>query len=70
MLMSRHQNAGKHHSVRRANRSSENVAQLRYLGMTVTYENSVQEELKKGMNSGSACYHSIHNPFCFRLLCK
>jgi hypothetical protein len=52
------------------NRSSENVAQLKYLGMAVTNENDIQEEIKKRMNSGNACYHSNHNLFCFRLLSK
>jgi hypothetical protein len=31
MLLSRHQNAGKNHGVKRANRCFENVAQFRYL---------------------------------------
>jgi hypothetical protein len=43
MLLSRHQNAGQNHDAKIDNRSFENVAQLKYLGMTVTYQNSMQE---------------------------
>jgi hypothetical protein len=45
-LMSHHQNAGKNHNRRTANRYSENVAKLKYLGMTVTNQ---------------TCYHSVQN---------
>jgi hypothetical protein len=34
MLLSRHQNAGKNHYIKIANRSFENVAHFKYLGMT------------------------------------
>jgi hypothetical protein len=36
MLLSRHQNAGQNHKIKIANRSFENVAKFKYLGMTVT----------------------------------
>jgi hypothetical protein len=36
MLLSRPQNAGQNHDIKIADRSFENVAQLRHLGMTVT----------------------------------
>jgi hypothetical protein len=36
MLLSRHQNAGQNHDIKTANRCSENVAQFRYLRMTIT----------------------------------
>jgi hypothetical protein len=39
MLLSRHQNAGQYYNVKIAKRSLENVAQLRYLGTTVTNQN-------------------------------
>jgi hypothetical protein len=35
-LLSRHQNAGQNWDIKIANRSSENVSQIKYLGMTVT----------------------------------
>jgi hypothetical protein len=39
MLLSRHQNAGQNHDIERANRSFENVSQLKYFGSTVTNQN-------------------------------
>jgi hypothetical protein len=36
MLLSRHQNAGQNHDIKIVNKCFENVAQLRYLGMTIT----------------------------------
>jgi hypothetical protein len=36
MLLPPHQNAGQNHDIKIANRSFENMAQFKYLGMTVT----------------------------------
>jgi hypothetical protein len=36
MLLSHHENGGQIHYIKRDNRSSENVAQFKYLGMTAT----------------------------------
>jgi hypothetical protein len=59
MLLSRHQNAGKIHGIKTANRSFDNEAQFKYLGTAVTNQNSIQEEIKRKLNSGNACYHSV-----------
>jgi hypothetical protein len=40
MLLSRYQNAEQNHDIKTANRCLENVAQFRYLGMTVPKPNS------------------------------
>jgi hypothetical protein len=42
MLLSCHQNAGQTHNIKIGDRSFENVAQFRYLGMTVTNQNLIQ----------------------------
>jgi hypothetical protein len=66
MLVSREQNAGQTREIKIGNRSFENVAQFKYLGMTVTNQNLIQEEIKRRLNSGNACYHSVKNllPSC------
>jgi hypothetical protein len=58
MLLSRHQNVGQNHDIKLANRCFENVAQFRYLATTVTDQNMIQEEIKRRLISGNACYHS------------
>jgi ribosomal protein S2 len=58
ILLSCHRNAGRNHDVKIAKRCFENVMHFRYLGMTVTYQNLVQEEIMR-LNSGNACYHSV-----------
>jgi hypothetical protein len=46
MLLSHHQNAGQNHDIKIANRTFENVAQFRYLGITTTNQNLIQEEIR------------------------
>jgi hypothetical protein len=65
MLLSRHQNAGQNRDIKIANRFFENVAQFRYLGTTVTLQNLIQEKIKRRLNSGNACYHSVQKHFTF-----
>jgi len=38
----------------------ERVEQFKYLGITLTYQNSIQEEIKSRLKSRNACYHSYH----------
>jgi hypothetical protein len=61
MLLSRHQNVGRNRDIKIADRSFENVSQLKYLGTAVTNRNLIQQEIKRRMNSGNACYHSVQN---------
>jgi hypothetical protein len=63
ILLSHHQNAGE-------NRSFENLPQFKYLGMTVTNQNLIQEEIKRRLNSGNMCYLSVENILPSRLLSK
>jgi hypothetical protein len=46
MLVSHHQTAMQNHDIKIANRWFENVAQFKYLGMTVTNQNLIQEKLR------------------------
>jgi hypothetical protein len=70
MLLSRHQNAGQNRDIEMANRWFENVSQFRYLGTTVTNQNLIQEEIKRRLSSGNACYHSVQSLLSSRLWSK
>jgi hypothetical protein len=70
MLVSWDQNAGQNQEIKIGNRSYENVSQFKYLGMTVTNQNLIQEEIKRKLNSGNACCHSVQNLLSSRLLSK
>ena len=59
MVMSRDQTAGRSHSMKIVSSSFERVEQFKYLGTTLTNQNSVQEEIKSRLKSGNACYHSV-----------
>jgi hypothetical protein len=59
MLLCRHQNAGQNHIIKEANRSFENVTQLKYLQTTAINENLMQQKINMRLNSGNACYHSV-----------
>jgi len=46
MVMSRDRNAGRGHSVKVDNSSIQRVEEFKHLGMTLTDQNSIQEELR------------------------
>ena len=68
--MSRDQNAGRNHSVRINNSTFERVEEFKYLGTTLTNQNSIPEEIKSRLRLGNACYHSVQNLLSSRLLSK
>jgi hypothetical protein len=37
------------------------VEKFKYLGTTITYRNSIQEEIKSRLKSGNAFYHSVQD---------
>jgi hypothetical protein len=61
MVMARDQNAGRSHSMKIDNSSIERVAEFKYLGTTVTNQNSIQEEIKSRLKSWNACCNSVQN---------
>jgi hypothetical protein len=63
-------NAGRGHSVKIDNSSIERMEEFKYLGTTLTYQNSIQEKIKSRLKLGNACYHSVQNLLSSRLLSK
>jgi hypothetical protein len=68
MLFSRHKNADQSRDIKMANIRFENVSKFKYLGTTVTNQNLNQVEIKRRLNSGNVCYHSVRNFLFSRLL--
>ena len=52
------------------NTSIERVVQFKYLGTTLTDQNSIHEEIKSRWKSGNACYHSVQNVLFSSVLSK
>jgi len=46
----------------------ESVEVFKYLGTTLTNQNSIQEEIKSRLKLGNACYYSVQNLLSSRLL--
>ena len=66
--MSREQTSGLSHTMKVDNSSIERVEEFKYLGTTLTNENSIQKEIKSRLKSGNACYHSVQNLLSSSLL--
>ena len=64
------QNAGRNHIVMVDNITFQRVEDFKYLGTTLTNQNSIPEEIKIRLRSGNACYHSVQNLLSSRLLSK
>jgi hypothetical protein len=54
--MSRNQNAGRSDNMKLDNRSCKMADEFKYLEITLTNQNSIQEEIKSRLNSGNAFY--------------
>jgi hypothetical protein len=70
VLLSHQQNTEQYHDIKIDNRSFWNVAQLKYLGMTVTSKYLIQGEIKRRLRAGYACYYLVQNLLSFHLLSK
>jgi len=70
MTVSRDHNAGRIHSIKIDNSSIEKVEEFKYLGTTLTNQNSIQEEIKSRLKLANACYYSVQNLLSSRLLSK
>jgi hypothetical protein len=70
MLLFRHRYAGQNRDIKTANALFGNVAHFKCLETTLTNQNLIKEENKKGCYSGNACYHSVQNLLSSRLLPK
>jgi hypothetical protein len=54
MVMSRDRNARLSHNTMIDNSSFKRVEQFKYMGTTITYQNSIWEEIKSRLKSGNA----------------
>jgi hypothetical protein len=70
MIMSRDQNAGRSHCMSVDNSSIERVEEFKYLGTTLTNQNSIQEEIKSRLKLGNAICYSVQNLLFSSLLSR
>jgi len=70
MTVFRDQNTGRMNGMKIDNSSIERVEEFKYLGTTLTHQNSIQEEIKTRLKLGNACYYLVQNVLSSRLLSK
>jgi hypothetical protein len=68
--MSRDQNVGRSHNIKTDDKFFERAKEFKYLGTTLTNQNSIQVEIKCMLKSGNAGYHSARNLLSSFLLSK
>jgi len=70
MVMFRDQNAEQNHKVRIEISTFEREEEFKYLETTLTFQNSIREEIKCRLRSGNAYYHSVQNLLSSSLLSR
>jgi hypothetical protein len=70
MIISHHLNSGQNQNIGIANESLENVAKFKYLGMMLTNQNGIHDEIESRLNLGNAYYYSVHNLLSSCLISK
>jgi hypothetical protein len=70
VIMSHHPNSGQNQNIRLANELFEKVAKFKYLGMTLTNQNDIHDEIKSRLNLGNACYYLVQNLLSSHLISK
>jgi len=63
-------NAGQDHKIKIINKPFGRVEESKYLGTTLTNQNSIQEEIKSRLQSGNSCRFSVQNLLFSTLLSK
>jgi sorting nexin-29 len=61
VIMCHHPNSGQNQNIRIANELFEKVAKFKYLGMTLTDQNDIRDEIKSRLNLGDAYHYSVQN---------
>jgi len=70
MFLSRDQHAGLMYNFKAGNKFCSRVKQLKYIGTTLTNQNCIHEEIKRGLKSGNVCHHSVQDFLSSSLLSK
>jgi hypothetical protein len=68
VVMSRDQNPRPCYRITTDNSFFERMEEFKYWGTTLTYQNSIQEEIKGRLESVKACYNSQHKRMFSNLL--
>jgi hypothetical protein len=70
MIISRHPNSGQNQNIRIVNKLFEKMSKFKYLGMTLTNQNDIHDEIKSRLDLGNAFYYSVHNLLSSCLISK